>query len=83
MLQSRKLVTWPNVWQLFVRAIDWRSRTSSALCRGRHMDSVARDGGGRGPIVSPSVLAPGADDNASGTAAVFTLARRDARLDSE
>jgi hypothetical protein len=79
MLDQRSLVTWPNV--LAVVSESRSSLTDSGatvrpLCViGAHLDSVARDGGGRGPIVSPNTLAPGADDNASGTAAVLTLAR--------
>ncbi|MBI3543430.1 MAG: M28 family peptidase [Deltaproteobacteria bacterium] len=74
MLETRSLATWPNVIALLETG---RGETGARpLCViGAHMDSVARDGGGRGPIISPATLAPGADDNGSGTAAVLTLAR--------
>jgi hypothetical protein len=75
-LASRSLETWPNVVAL-VRAPNQPSDgTQNPVCVvGAHMDSVAREGGSRGPVVSPKVAAPGADDNASGTAAVLTLAK--------
>lgn len=76
MLQRRTQTTWPNVLAVIStsdRAGEVRERPLCLI--GAHMDSVARGGGNRGPIVSPAILAPGADDNASGTAAVLTLAR--------
>lgn len=76
MLEQRKLATWPNVLAIVPTSESAGEAGARPLCViGAHMDSVARDGGGRGPIVSPATLAPGADDNGSGTAAVFTLAR--------
>ena len=76
MLDSRTLATWPNVVAYVSTAAETGKAGVRPLCVvGAHMDSVARDGGGRGPIISPATLAPGADDNASGTAAVLTLAR--------
>lgn len=76
LLTSRSQTTWPNVLAYVPTSDDLGEYTARPLCViGAHMDSVARDGGGRGPIVSPATLAPGADDNGSGTAAVMTLAR--------
>lgn len=76
MLSARTLPTWPNVVAYLQTSEAGGEAGARPLCViGAHMDSVARDGGGRGPIVSPATLAPGADDNGSGTAAVLTLAR--------
>ena len=76
MIERRVLTTWPNVLAIVETAKSSEETGARPLCViGAHLDSVARDGGGRGPIVSPTTLAPGADDNGSGTAAVVTLAR--------
>lgn len=76
MLKNRTQATWPNVLAFIKTGEHDGGPVARPLCViGAHMDSVARDGGGRGPIVSPGTLAPGADDNATGTAAVFTLAK--------
>lgn len=76
MLDSRTLATWPNVVAYVSTSGSFSWQSSRPVCViGAHMDSVAREGGGRGPITSPGTPAPGADDNASGTAAVLTLAR--------
>lgn len=77
MLTKRSLTTWPNVIATIRTSTNERGEAGERpLCViGAHMDSVARDGGGRGPILSPATRAPGADDNASGTAAVLTLAK--------
>lgn len=76
MLENRKLATWPNVMAFVATSARTGEIGGRPLCVvGAHMDSVARGEGNRGPITSPTTLAPGADDNASGTAAVFALAR--------
>ena len=76
MLTNRTQTTWPNVLAYIPTGENGGEVFERPVCViGAHMDSVARDGGGRGPIISPATLAPGADDNGSGTAAVLTLAR--------
>jgi hypothetical protein len=77
MLSHRALAVWPNVLAYVSggKSLEGEAGPRPICVIGAHMDSVAREGGGRGPIVSPGTLAPGADDNASGTAAVLTLAR--------
>jgi len=41
-----------------------------------HYDHIGRMNGGQGDAAAPNAIHPGADDNASGTAAVLELARR-------
>ncbi|MBI3556980.1 MAG: M28 family peptidase [Deltaproteobacteria bacterium] len=76
LLAERTQTTWPNVLAYLATGENGGEVFERPVCViGAHMDSVAREGGGRGPIISPATLAPGADDNGSGTAAVLTLAR--------
>ncbi len=76
LLTERTQTTWPDVLAYLPTGDLGGEVFQRPVCViGAHMDSVARDGGGRGPIISPATLAPGADDNGSGTAAVLTLAR--------
>jgi len=76
-LTDRKLEKWPNV----VAIVETRREEDSAMSERplcvftAHLDSVAREGGSRGRIVSPHEAAPGADDNATGTAALVSMAR--------
>lgn len=75
-LETRNRPTWENVMAVIPTGPSGGEAGPRPLCvLGAHLDSIVREGGGRGPVILPVTLAPGADDNASGTVGVFVLAR--------